>query len=276
MASTTNFNWSTPDDTALVKDGAAAIRTLGSSIDTSFVDLKGGTTGQVLAKASNTDLDFSWVAQDDSNAIQNALLTTTGDTIYASGASTPARLGIGSTGQVLTVSGGLPVWATAASGAFTSLATGSLTGSTLTISTISGSYKNLFLVIDSMYGSANDELIYMRLNADTAAKYNFNGIAVAASVVNDASFGQDKFVLAPYGATSTADYKTNATAWIYDYTNTTRQNVQIDGGGRLNAGSGKYRNYLGYYNASAATTSITLFTSAGTFSAGTYTLFGVN
>jgi hypothetical protein len=167
----------------LVKDGAAAIRTLGSSIDTSFVDLKGGTTGQVLAKASNTDLDFSWVAQDDSNAIQNALLTTTGDTIYASGASTPARLGIGSTGQVLTVSGGLPVWATAASGAFTSLATGSLTGSTLTISTISGSYKNLFLVIDSMYGSANDELIYMRLNADTAAKYNFNGIAVAASVV---------------------------------------------------------------------------------------------
>ena len=60
MATTTNYGWTTPDDTDLVKDGAAAIRTLGSSIDTSFVDLKGGTTGQVLTKASGTDLDFTF------------------------------------------------------------------------------------------------------------------------------------------------------------------------------------------------------------------------
>jgi len=114
MPTTSNFGWTTPADTDLVKDGAAAIRTLGDGIDSSFIDLKGGTTGQVLAKASNTDLDFSWVAQDDSNAIQNALLTTTGDTIYASATSTPARLGIGSNGQVLTVSGGVPAWVTPA------------------------------------------------------------------------------------------------------------------------------------------------------------------
>jgi hypothetical protein len=273
MATTTNFGWETPDDTDLVKDGAAAIRTALGGVDTSFVDLKGGTTGQVLAKASNTDLDFVW--SNDAAGMTNPM-TTTGDMIYSSSGSTPARLGIGTSGQVIGIAAGVPAWTTPASGAFTSLATGSLTGSTLTISSISGSYKNLFLVIDSMYGSANDELIYMRLNADTAAKYNFNGIAVATSVVNDASFGQDKLVLAAYGATSTADYKTNATAWIYDYTNTTRQNIAISGAGRLNAGAGKFRNYLGYYNASAATTSITLFTSAGTFSAGTYTLFGVN
>lgn len=116
MPTTTNFGWTTPADTDLVKDGAAAIRTLGNGVDTSLVDLKGGTSGQVLAKNSNTDMDFVWVAQDDSNAIQNALLTTTGDTIYASAASTPARLGIGSTGQVLTVAGGVPSWATPASG----------------------------------------------------------------------------------------------------------------------------------------------------------------
>jgi len=64
MANTTNYNWETPDDTDLVKDGAAAIRTLGNSIDTSFVDLKGGTTGQILSKASNTDLDYTWIAND--------------------------------------------------------------------------------------------------------------------------------------------------------------------------------------------------------------------
>jgi len=34
MATTTNYSWSTPDDTALVKDGAAAIRSLGTAVDT--------------------------------------------------------------------------------------------------------------------------------------------------------------------------------------------------------------------------------------------------
>jgi hypothetical protein len=60
MPSTTNFGWTTPADTDLVKDGALAIRTLGNGVDTSLVDLKGGTTGQALTKATNTDLDYSW------------------------------------------------------------------------------------------------------------------------------------------------------------------------------------------------------------------------
>ena len=77
MPSTTNFNWTTPADTDLVKDGAAAIRTLGNGIDTSFVDLKGGTSGQVLAKNSNTDLDFTWVEQDDTTLSFNAQTGTT-------------------------------------------------------------------------------------------------------------------------------------------------------------------------------------------------------
>jgi hypothetical protein len=77
MATTTNFGWETPDDTDLVKDGALAMRTLGNSIDTSFVDLKGGTTGQVLAKASNTDLDFTWTEQDDTTLSFNAQTGTT-------------------------------------------------------------------------------------------------------------------------------------------------------------------------------------------------------
>ena len=87
MATTTNYGWTTPDNTDLVKDGASAIRTLGSSIDTTLK------------------------AQIDAQ-IPDAVLTTTGDVIYASGASTPARLGIGSTGQYLSVSGGVPAWAT--------------------------------------------------------------------------------------------------------------------------------------------------------------------
>jgi hypothetical protein len=101
MANTTNFNWETPDDTDLVKDGAAAMRTLGNSIDTSFVDLKGGTTGQILSKASNTDLDYTWVTTDDANAIQNAIVDAKGDLIAASANDTPARLAVGNNGETL-------------------------------------------------------------------------------------------------------------------------------------------------------------------------------
>ena len=97
MATTTNFGWETPDDTDLVKDGAAAIRTLGGAIDTSLVDLKGGTTGQVLSKASNTDMDFSWIAVDPLT-----ILDAKGDLISATAADTPARLAVGTNGEVLT------------------------------------------------------------------------------------------------------------------------------------------------------------------------------
>lgn len=74
---TTNFGFDIPQSTDLVKDGATAIATLGQDIDTAFVDLKGGTTGQVLAKASNTDLDFTWTEQDDTTISFNAQTGTT-------------------------------------------------------------------------------------------------------------------------------------------------------------------------------------------------------
>ena len=119
MATTTNFGWTTPDDTSLVKDGAAAIRTLGQAIDTSMMDLEGGTTGQVLSKASNTDMDFTWVTTDDTNAIQNAIVDAKGDLIAATAADTPARLAVGTNGQVLTADSAQATglkWATPASG----------------------------------------------------------------------------------------------------------------------------------------------------------------
>jgi len=72
---TPNFNWPVPTSTDLVKDGATAIEALGDSIDASMVDLKGGTTGQVLSKASNTDMDFTWVtdAAGDITAVNTAV-----------------------------------------------------------------------------------------------------------------------------------------------------------------------------------------------------------
>ena len=130
MPNTTNFNWATPADTDLVKDGAAAIRTLGNSIDSSFVDLKGGTTGQILSKASNTDLDFTFVTPNvgDITEVQagtgisvasgtgpipvvtNTVATAIdakGDLIVGTGADAFSRLAVGATnGMVLTVDSG--------------------------------------------------------------------------------------------------------------------------------------------------------------------------
>jgi hypothetical protein len=137
---TTNFGWDIPQSTDLVKDGATAIAALGQDIDTAMVDLKGGTTGQVLAKASGTDLDFSWVAQDDSNAIQNAIIDAKGDLIAATAADTPARLAVGTDGQVLvadsTAATGLKWAAPAGGGKILQVVTASTTTET-TIATTS-------------------------------------------------------------------------------------------------------------------------------------------
>lgn len=137
MATTTNFGWETPDDTDLVKDGAAAIRTLGSAIDTSMMDLEGGTTGQILSKTSATDMDFTWVTANPGDitgvtagtgisgggtsgdvTVTNSMataITTAGDLIKGTGSGTFNRLGIGSTSQVLTVVSGAPAWASVGS-----------------------------------------------------------------------------------------------------------------------------------------------------------------
>jgi len=140
---TPNFNWPVPTSTDLVKDGATAIEALGDSIDASLVDLKGGTTGQVLSKNSNTDMDFVWVTDAAGDitgvtagtgisgggtsgtvTVTNSMATAIdakGDLVPGTGADTFARLAVGANGTVLTADSaeatGLK-WATPTSTAF--------------------------------------------------------------------------------------------------------------------------------------------------------------
>ncbi len=90
-----------PTASDLVTDLPADFEVFGQAVDTSLADLKGGTTDQVLAKNSNTDMDFKWVTSDDANAIQNAIVDAKGDLIAASANDTPARLAVGNNGETL-------------------------------------------------------------------------------------------------------------------------------------------------------------------------------
>jgi hypothetical protein len=123
MATTPSFNWPTPDNTGLVKNGALDIRTLGNSIDSSMTDLKGGTTGQILAKATDTDMDFAWITNDVGDitavtagtgisgggtsgavTITNSMateITAKGDLIVGTGSATFDNLAAGSNGDTL-------------------------------------------------------------------------------------------------------------------------------------------------------------------------------
>jgi len=245
---TTNFGWDIPQSTDLVKDGATAIAALGQDIDTALVDLKGGTTGQVLAKASGTDLDFSWVAQDDSNAIQNAIVDAKGDLISATAADTPARLAVGANGTVLTADSSAATglkWATPAttSSGLTLITTQSfsaVTGQSVN-NCFSSTYDNYLLQINIDSASADDNLfVKMRASgADSNANYNYVRIAAFSSTIFAATstnqtggMAVGMSAVSGGGATNMYVFNPNKTLPTYFDSQGTRKNgtsIELDG-----------------------------------------------
>jgi hypothetical protein len=282
---TSNFGWQMPTPTDLVTDLPADFEVFGQAVDTSLADLKGGTSGQVLSKNSNTDMDFVWVTSDDANAIQNTIVDAKGDLIAATAADTPARLAVGTNGQVLTADSAEATgmkWAAAAGGSYTTLASGTLSGSALSLSSISGSYKNLILLINTVTMSANAD-IYLRWNAYATNYFNSQSYVTDDGTGGAAySYTTGAYLNYVSGATglveSATPTGTDFRIELYDYAATGNKKGKIDA--RYYATSAnKYRyvhsDIARQGNSTTATTALTVTLSSGTFSGGNYILYGV-
>jgi hypothetical protein len=251
MATTTNYSWSTPDDTALVKDGAAAIRSLGTAIDSTVFTNAGA-------------------------AINKTIVDAKGDLIVATAADTVARLAVGGTnGHVLQVdsstASGLK-WDSVAAGGMTLISTTSLTGASVTIGSIPATYNHLQLIIREYKPAIDAQQCCARFNSDSGTNYRLTQMTSTAN----ATFNGTRFDISESADNAVA---TNLIVLnVYDYANTTTWKLAESRALTVEQATNTNFNmssYLVAYNQTAAISNIVLFPISGNFTSGTAYLYGV-
>ena len=241
---TTNYGWVLPTPTDLVTDLPADFDVALQGVDTT-------------TKALNPS-------------------TTLGDIEYRSAtANTNTRLGIGSTGNVLTVAGGVPTWAAPASGAdnYTLINAGgtALTGATtITVSGISG--KNSLIIVVNGASTANASPGFeMRFNADNTLKYDYTAVKVqSASTVVDSGFGSNNSI--DIAALSSAAGGTVSMVGKLDGAGATGLKFFNFTSYSSNLGNGRASNYT--YSGTSTISSVSIISSSGNFDAGTIYVYG--
>jgi hypothetical protein len=242
---TTNFGWVMPTSTDLVTDLPADFAVFGQGVDTTMADLKGGTTGQVLAKASNTDMDFTWTA--DASGIPATIIDAKGDLIAGTAADTAARLAVGTNGQILTADStaatGLK-WATPAGGGGKILQVVQATYSTATTST-STSFSDSGLSATITPSSASSKvLVFVAQQLRGYRESTFQAVSfqlvrgASAILTYDYQASNGLLNLQAIGAT-TVSYNTNPAINYLDSpatTSATTYKTQIAVGSTANAG----------------------------------------
>jgi hypothetical protein len=242
MATTTNYSWTTPDDTALVKDGAAAIRTLGSSVDTTVKNLNPETTLGDIAYRSST-------------------------------ANVKTRLGLGTAGQVLAVNSGAnaPEWVTpAAGGSYTLLSTTSITGATTTVSSINQTYQDLFIEV---YGTTFS-------STDTQPEFQINSTGTSrVRHINDTLTSQSSSTLNIYNNANSKSTSANNYfgLQIRAYATTDRYKSLIATGSITDSSSvAQQFGWIGAYTDNSAITEVSVKIGGGrTYSTGTIKVWGI-
>jgi hypothetical protein len=202
-------------------------------------------------------------------------MTTTGDTIYSSSGSTPARLGIGSTGQILTVAAGVPSWATPARSnqSFTLINAGgtslvsSPAASSKTITGLSG-YNQFYILVHQVSAVANTVQMQFQLNGDTGSNYLFAGNSLTA----ESGYSYQVFTSASstgttelsFGRTSATDTGyVSAGLHIFGANSSGNKICSWSGGGNNNDNNFITANRNGVYKGTSVISSITIFTNTG-------------
>lgn len=299
---TTNFGWVMPTATDLVTDLPADFDVFGQAVDTSLAQLKGGTTGQVLSKTSNTNMAFTWVTPQVGDitavtagtgisgggttgdvTVTNSMATaytTKGDLVPATGSATFARLGVGANDTVLTADSSTATglkWATPSSGGMTVLASGTLSGTALDLTSISSAYTDLNLEItNANWGTADDYLI-LRFNGLSTGIYwtmstgTNNGGGASAFY----GAGAATRMLLWTGTNWTRTGSNNINLTIPNYTATKRRTVSGSISSNV-SGNDSLAYWQGFSTNTGALNQITFATNSGyTFSSGSYKLWGV-
>lgn len=245
---TTNYSFAMPQNSDLVKDLPADFEVFGQAVDTQM--------------KTNADA-----------AIAKSLVTTKGDLIAATGASTPARLAVGTNDQVLiadsTTATGLK-WGTAAAGGMTSIASGSLSTGTVTISSIPATYKNLQLVIRNPWATGGPAL-RIRMNGNTSAVYgNVQIYGSTVTATNNQAYWN-------MGDLPSGSENNSFTVLINDYASSMNKTASSVGTeNHLNTGRTIINVGMGF-GSTTAVSSLSILLSAGSFGAGgTYILYGVS
>jgi hypothetical protein len=210
------------------------------------------------------------------SAINPTIVDAKGDIIAATAADTVARLAVGANDTVLTADStaatGLK-WATPAAGGMTSLASGSLTSTSVNLTGISSSYVNLVLFERNVSWTSDDRFRFTFNNAGSGYYY----VAANNTSTSAASFYVENNIGQIYSnQLDSADNNNACVLTIYDYANTTANkmfSIQLTAKDETNS---FFRNQtmFGFLATTAAIDRIDLISSTG-FAAGTYELYGV-
>jgi hypothetical protein len=296
---TSNFGWQMPTPVDLVTDLPADFEVFGQAVDSSLADLKGGTSGQILSKNSNTDMDFVWVTNDVGDitavnagtgisgggtsgavTITNSMateITAKGDLIVGTGSATFDNLAAGANGRALvadsTAATGLAYSANAPLGGMTALNPGgtALTGAaTITVSGLSN-LSRITVLINGASSVNASSFFSIRLNGDTGNNYGYAGMFNNQGTLQSSSGVASASIPFARQATGVADVATG----IVNFEGTFASGmVQYNLGSAVSGPFAECYNWSGYYISSAQITSISIISSTGNFDAGSIIIYG--